>query len=188
MPRKFNVAFDSGGAISVVADTNDIAFIATRVSEGRSVPAGVYFRVQLCGITGHRQFASDCGMLLTPGQTVAVAAAMIRVFNDNGDRTDRKKARLKYLIDRWGVEKFLEETEKRLAFPLMRFPLAECEPRAAGRSARTSWRSSPTAARPLLYRRRRSGRAAQRGADARHRRHCRYITAPARFASPSGRI
>jgi ferredoxin-nitrite reductase len=131
LPRKFNVAFDSGGAVSVVADTNDIAFVAARISEGRSVPAGIYFRVQLCGITGHRQFASDCGVLLTPSQTVAVAAAMIRVFNEHGDRTDRKKARLKYLIDRWGVEKFLEETEKRLTFPLMRYPLAECEPRAA---------------------------------------------------------
>jgi ferredoxin-nitrite reductase len=131
LPRKFNVAFDSGGAISVVADTNDIAFVATRVREGQSVPEGVYFRVQLCGITGHRQFAGDCGVLLSPDETVAVAAAMIRVFNDHGDRTDRKKARLKYLIDRWGVDKFLEETEKRLAFPLMRFPLAECEPRRA---------------------------------------------------------
>ncbi len=130
LPRKFNVAFDSGGAVSVVADTNDIGFVATRVGPDRSVPQGVYFRVQLCGITGHRQFASDCGILLTPGQTVAVAAAMIRVFIDHGDRTDRRKARLKYLIDRWGVEKFLEETEKRLAFPLIRFPLAECEPRA----------------------------------------------------------
>ena len=130
LPRKFNVAFDSGGAISVVADTNDIGFVATRVAEGRSVPAGIYFRVQLCGITGHRQFASDCGILVAPEQAVAVAAAMIRVFNENGDRTDRKKARLKYLIDRWGMEKFLEETEKRLSFPLLRFPAAECEPRA----------------------------------------------------------
>ena len=129
LPRKFNVAFDSGGAIGVVADTNDIAFIATRVEEGRSVPAGAYLRVALCGITGHRQFASDCGILITPEQAVAVAAAMIRVFNENGDRTDRKKARLKYLVDRWGVEKFLEETEKRLSFSLLRFPLAECEPR-----------------------------------------------------------
>jgi ferredoxin-nitrite reductase len=129
LPRKFNVAFDSGGAVSIVADTNDIAFVATRVGPDRSVPEGVYFRVQLCGITGHRQFASDCGILLTPGQTVAVAAAMIRVFIDHGDRTDRKKARLKYLIDRWGVAKFLEETEKRLSFPLVPFPLHECEPR-----------------------------------------------------------
>lgn len=131
LPRKFNVAFDSGGAVSVVADTNDIAFIAARVAAGRSIPEGVYFRVQLCGITGHRQFATDCGILLTPGQTIAVATAMIRVFIEHGDRTDRKKARLKYLIDRWGIEKFLEETEKRLAFPLLRVPLAECEPRPA---------------------------------------------------------
>jgi ferredoxin-nitrite reductase len=131
LPRKFNVAFDGGGSISVVADTNDIAFVATTVADGKSVPTGVYFRVQLCGITGHRQFASDCGLLLTPDQTVAVAAAMIRVFNEHGDRTDRKKARLKYLVDRWGVEKFLEETEKRLAFPLLRLPLEECEPRRA---------------------------------------------------------
>ena len=129
LPRKFNVAFDNGGAISVVADTNDIGFVAVRVGEGRSVLPGVYFRVLLCGITGHKQFAADCGLLLCPEQTVAVAAAMIRVFVENGDRTDRKKARLKYLVDRWGVEKFIAETEKKLAFPLIRSGAEECEPR-----------------------------------------------------------
>ncbi|MFZ0301434.1 MAG: NirA family protein [Terracidiphilus sp.] len=129
LPRKFNVAFDNGGAIGVVADTNDIGFIATRVGDRHDVPAGVYFRVLLCGITGHKQFAEDCGLLLRPDQTVATAAAMIRVFNENGDRTDRKKARLKYLVDRWGVEKFLAETEKLLAFPLIRFAAEYCEPR-----------------------------------------------------------
>jgi ferredoxin-nitrite reductase len=131
LPRKFNVAFDGGGAISVVADTNDIGFVAVRVGEGHSVPAGVYFRVLLCGITGHKQFASDCGLLLRPEQAVAVAAAMIRVFIDHGDRTDRKKARLKYLVDKWGMEKFVSETEKRLAFPLLHCPAEECEPRDA---------------------------------------------------------
>lgn len=129
LPRKFNVAFDSGGSISAVADTNDIGFIATQVGKGRDVPAGVYFRILLCGITGHKQFASDCGLLLRPEETVAVAAAMIRVFNENGDRTDRKKARLKYLIDKWGVERFVAETEKLLAFPLVRFAPEDCEPR-----------------------------------------------------------
>jgi ferredoxin-nitrite reductase len=129
LPRKFNVAFDSGGAISVLADTNDIGFQAVRVAEGKSVPAGIYFRVFLCGITGHKQFAADCGLILRPEQTVAVAAAMIRVFIQNGDRTDRKKARLKYLVDRWGIDKFISETEKQLAFTLQRFDVAECEPR-----------------------------------------------------------
>ncbi len=129
LPRKFNVAFDNGGTISVVADTNDIGFVAVEVGEGRSVPAGIYFRVLLSGITGHRQFATDCGILLRPDQAVAAAAAMIRVFTQHGDRTNRKKARLKYLIDNWGIEKFLSETEKLLAFPLIHIPAAECEPR-----------------------------------------------------------
>lgn len=129
LPRKFNVGFDGGGAVSVVADTNDIGFVAMRVGEGRDVPAGVYFRVLLCGITGHQQFASDCGLLLRPEQAVAVAAAMIRVYVDHGDRTDRKKARLKYLVDKWGIERFVAEAEKRLAFPLLRLPTTECEPR-----------------------------------------------------------
>src|ERR1039458_9626063 len=78
LPRKFNVAFDNGGAISVVADTNDIGFVAVRVndgvaSKGETVPPGIYFRIVLCGITGHRQFAADCGVLLRPDQAVAVA-------------------------------------------------------------------------------------------------------------------
>jgi ferredoxin-nitrite reductase len=129
LPRKFNIAFDNGGSISVLADTNDIGFVAVRIGEGRVLPPGIYFRVLLCGITGHRQFASDSGLILRPEETVAVAAAMIRVFNEHGDRTDRKKARLKYLLDRWGVERFLEETQKLLAFPLIRIPASECEPR-----------------------------------------------------------
>lgn len=131
LPRKFNIAFDSGGRVSVCADTNDIAFYAVRVGAGHSVEPGVYFRVQLCGITGHKQFAKDCGLLIKPSQAVPVAAAMIRVFIEHGDRTNRKKARLKYLVDNWGEAKFLEETQKKLAFELPRFALQHCEPRGA---------------------------------------------------------
>jgi ferredoxin-nitrite reductase len=129
LPRKFNIAYDNGGRVSVCADTNDIAFYAVRVGEGQGVEPGIYFRVQLCGITGHKQFATDCGLLLTPTQAAPVAAAMIRVFIENGDRTNRKKARLKYLIDDWGTEKFLAETQKKLTFEVARLPLAQCEPR-----------------------------------------------------------
>lgn len=129
LPRKFNIAFDSGGRVISCADTNDIAFYAVRVGEGQGVEPGIYFRVQLCGITGHKQFASDCGLLIKPEQAVAVAAAMVRVFIENGDRTNRKKARLKYLVDDWGTEKFLEETQKKLAFELSYLPLEQCEPR-----------------------------------------------------------
>ncbi len=144
LPRKFNIAFDNGGALSAAVDTNDIGFFACRVTEkslssisdsaGGGVPSpriepGIYFRVQLGGITGHKDFAKDTGLLIKPSEAVAVSAAMLRVYSENGDRTDRKKARLKYLLEKWGVEKFLAETQKKLAFPLVRLPLAACEPR-----------------------------------------------------------
>ncbi|MES2694521.1 MAG: NirA family protein [Verrucomicrobiota bacterium] len=140
LPRKFNVAFDNGGSMSVAADTNDIGFFAVRVSQASlaksqtpdaKLPSepGIYFRVQLGGITGHKDFARDTGLLVKPSEAVAVAVAMIRVFAENGCRTDRKKSRLKYLLEKWGVEKFLAETGKKLAFPLTYVALEACEPR-----------------------------------------------------------
>jgi ferredoxin-nitrite reductase len=103
------------------------------LSDGQAVAIdpGVYFRVELAGITGHRQLAKDSGILVKPSEALAVSAAIIRVFLENGDRTDRKKARLKYILDKWGVEKFLAETQKKLAFPLVALPLSECVLRPA---------------------------------------------------------
>ncbi len=127
LPRKFNISFDGGGRMSACADTNDIAFYAVRVGEGQAVEPGVYFRVQLAGITGHKQFAKDCGILIKAEQCLPVAAAMLRVFIENGDRTNRKKARLKYLIDDWGDQKFVEETEKKLDFDFVHMDLKDCD-------------------------------------------------------------
>lgn len=117
IPRKFNIAFDGGGVVSSVADTNDIGFVATRASiDGETK---VLCRILLGGITGHLDFARDSGFACTPEQTVDVAVAMIRVFIEHGDRTNRKKARLKYLLDDWGLEKFTLEAEKLLDFDLI---------------------------------------------------------------------
>ncbi len=118
IPRKFNVAFDGGGTVSAVADTNDIGFVATRATiDGRE---HTLCRILLGGITGHLDFARDSGFACKPEQTVAVAVAMIRVFIEHADRTNRKRARLKYLLDDWGLERFTLEAEKRLGFKLIR--------------------------------------------------------------------
>ena len=129
LPRKFNIGYDGGGTIAVLEETNDIGFSAVGVAAGEAVPEGVYFRMALGGITGHQDFARDAGVLLKPGECVPAAAAVVRVFNEHGDRTDRRKARMKYVLDRWGLEKYVEETEKHLPKPFVRFPLDRCEPR-----------------------------------------------------------
>lgn len=101
LPRKFNVSFDNGGAISVAVDTNDIGFVPIKVAGDATISDGIYFRVLLAGITGHRHFARDAGILVKADDAVTLAVAMIKVFIAHGDRTNRKKARLIYLLEKW---------------------------------------------------------------------------------------
>jgi len=122
LPRKFNVAFDGGGVIPVLEDTNDIAFTAVKVETDVGVEAGVWFRLGIGGITGHEDFAKYGNVYVKPDDAVVVADAIVRVFIDHGDRTDRKKARLKYVLDAWGLDKFLVEVEAKLGRPLTRIP------------------------------------------------------------------
>jgi ferredoxin-nitrite reductase len=134
LPRKFNIAFDGGGRLGVLEDTNDIGFTAVRVEpgktiEGKPVPEGIYFRMMLGGLTGHMAFAADAGVLLTPDEVVPAAAAIVKAFIANGDRTDRHKARMKYLIDQWGIPKLVEEAAAYLPFAWRYAAPAVNEPR-----------------------------------------------------------
>lgn len=126
LPRKFNIAFDGGNSIASLEDTNDIGFQAVKVDAGKAVEAGVYFRMALGGITGHGDLARDTGVLLKAEECVPVARAIVRVYLENGDRGNRKKARLKYVLDAWGFEKFLAEVQKKLSFELRKLPASEC--------------------------------------------------------------
>ncbi len=139
LPRKFNIAFDGGGLIGVVEDTNDIGLRAVRVvkEEGTILP-GIYFRVALGGATGHKAFARDLGVLVRLEETLKVTAALIRVYIAHGNRNDRKKARLKHLLDSWTLDQYLAETEKLLGYRLLRAPLD-----AAGQSPLEEARALP---------------------------------------------
>ena len=114
LPRKFNIAFDGGGRVPVLEDTNDIAFHAVQL------PDGVFYALALGGITGHRDFARPSDVVVAPADTTAVCDAILRVFIEHGDRTSRKTSRLKYLLDRWGHDRFLAEVEAKLGRPLRR--------------------------------------------------------------------
>jgi ferredoxin-nitrite reductase len=116
LPRKFNVAFDGGGRVAVLEDTNDIALSAVQLADR----TGVYFQLGLGGITGHRDFARPTGVIVPPDDAVHVCNAVVRAFIAHGDRTDRTKARLKYVLDRMGMPAFLAEVEKELGEPLLR--------------------------------------------------------------------
>lgn len=134
LPRKFNIAFDGGGLIGTVEDTNDIGAKAV------SVDGQVYFRIALGGATGHKAFARDLGVLVQPGELNKVIVALARVYIANGNRTDRKKARLKHLLEIWSLEKYLAETEKLLGYQLQRAKQDSAIVRTKGVTRVTSFR------------------------------------------------
>src|ERR1700754_4598521 len=131
LPRKFNVAFDGAGRIAVLEDTNDIAFAAVDVKDGFGVEPGVWFRLGLGGITGHRDFARYGDIIVKPADATRVSDAIVRAFIDTGDRTNRLKARLKYVIDGMGMEKFLGLVEEKLGHAFTRVPQEAFAPRPA---------------------------------------------------------
>jgi ferredoxin-nitrite reductase len=125
LPRKFNIAFDGGGLIGSVEDTNDIGVKAVKLADE------VLFRFALGGATGHKAFARDLGVVVTPAETNKVIAAILRVFIERGCRTDRKKARLKHLLETMPLDDYLAEVEKKLGKQLRRAPCVPTELRWA---------------------------------------------------------
>ncbi len=51
-------------------------------------------------------------------QVLAVAEAIVKVQRDFGNRSDRKLARLKYVVNNWGIEKFKAKVEEYYGGPL----------------------------------------------------------------------
>ncbi|MGJ8655774.1 MAG: NirA family protein [Akkermansiaceae bacterium] len=124
LPRKFNISFDGGGLVSTVEDTNDIGAKAVYVTN-EAGEKEVYFRIVLGGATGLLAFAEDFGVLVHPDQLVQVCCAIMRVFTKHGDRTNRKKARLKHLLEKMTLQEYLTHTEEELGYPLRKSTYTE---------------------------------------------------------------
>ncbi|HSR68246.1 MAG TPA: NADPH-dependent assimilatory sulfite reductase hemoprotein subunit [Acidobacteriota bacterium] len=53
-----------------------------------------------------------------PGDAVEAVRTVAAIFRDHGNRSNRRQARLKYLLERWGLERFRREFERRAPFRL----------------------------------------------------------------------
>jgi sulfite reductase (ferredoxin) len=119
LPRKFKSAIAYAGDNCVDIFTNDAGLIAlfdeTNTLIGFNVVAGGGM-----GVTHNNEdtFArlADVVGFVAPEHAVDVIKAIVTVHRDFGDRTDRKHARLKYVLHEWGLEKFQAELRSRVPF------------------------------------------------------------------------
>jgi sulfite reductase (NADPH) hemoprotein beta-component len=120
LPRKFKAAIAIPPVNDVDVFAQDLGFIA--IARGERLEG---FNLSVGGGLGasHGEAATyprlaDVVGFLEPERLPEVAAAVLTLQRDHGDRTNRKHARLKYTIDDRGLDWFVAELTKRLAAPL----------------------------------------------------------------------
>jgi sulfite reductase (ferredoxin) len=121
LPRKFKVAVAFAGDNCVDIFTNDAGLIALFDDDGQLTGFNVVAGGGM-GVTHNNEetFAriADVVGFVAPEHAVEVIKAIVTVHRDFGDRTNRKHARLKYVLHEWGLEKFRAELQSRLSFLL----------------------------------------------------------------------
>ena len=120
LPRKFKTAFSLPHDNCTDVLSNDLGFLA--IADGARLEG---FNILVGGGLGrthgkedtYPRLASALGFA-SPDQVLEVASAVILVQRDFGNRSDRRRARLKYLLDDRGLEWFRAEVKSRIGRPL----------------------------------------------------------------------
>lgn len=107
LPRKFKTAISGNARQDVVHEINDLAFIGIEHPE-----LGPGFECYVGGgLSTNPMLAQSLGAFVTLDQVPEVWAGVVRIFCDYGYRRLRNRARLKFLVAQWGVEKFRQVLE-----------------------------------------------------------------------------
>ncbi len=122
LPRKFKIGFAYPGDNTTDIYANDIGVVPHYESgelTGFTILAGGGMG-QSAGVKASHPRLADPVCSIGPGEEelLEVAKAIVTVHRDFGNRTNRKLARLKYVMDEWGVDKFKAELETRVGRPL----------------------------------------------------------------------
>ncbi|MDK8664798.1 nitrite/sulfite reductase [Corynebacterium coyleae] len=108
LPRKFKSAISGNARQDVVHEINDLAFIGVEHPE-----LGPGFECYVGGgLSTNPMLAQSLGAFVTLEQVPDVWANVVRIFRDYGYRRLRNRARLKFLVAEWGVEKFRQILEE----------------------------------------------------------------------------
>jgi sulfite reductase (ferredoxin) len=120
LPRKFKVgvAIDTDNSIDVHSyDCGLIAVTDQGNVRGYNLLVGGGFGMTHNKPTTYARIASSVAFV-APEHAISVVRAVCELYRDEGDRSNRKHGRIKYLIEEWGVERFTAALQSRVDFRL----------------------------------------------------------------------
>lgn len=121
LPRKFKtgIAYPGDNCIDVYAQ--DLGLVPEPLPEG-GISGFTLLAGGGLGMTHHKKETfprlADPIAFIRPGQLLPAVEAVIGIHRDFGDRSNRRHARLKYVLEEMGVAAFRAELEQRLGAPL----------------------------------------------------------------------
>jgi sulfite reductase (ferredoxin) len=105
LPRKFKIAFDGSSADHAQLGIHDVGALGVIGPDGTTG-----FRLYVGGGLGSTPREADLLEDFTPAdRLLSTVEAILEVFNENGERKNRVRARMKFLLNKWGIEKFRDE-------------------------------------------------------------------------------
>ena len=108
LPRKFKVAFSLPHDNCTDLLANCLGYLCI-TENGKPIGYDLYAgggQGQTNSAPNTYPLLAQPGGFIELGDVVAAAEAVVKLFRDHGNRADRKRARLKYVMHDWGVEKF----------------------------------------------------------------------------------
>jgi sulfite reductase (NADPH) hemoprotein beta-component len=121
LPRKFKIGIAIPPNNDSDVFTNDIGLIAiieNNVLKGFNIAIGGGLSTTHGNPDTYARLGTVIGFTDTEFKTLKTIYEVLTVQRDYGNRSDRKLARLKYTVDKYGVQWFKEELEKRIGFKL----------------------------------------------------------------------
>lgn len=121
LPRKFKCAFALPGDNSTDLFAQDLGFLAD-VENDAIVGYDLYAGGGMGMTHGNANTFPHVAQAIAyvrPDQALAAGEGVIKLFRDHGNRADRKRARLKYVLKEWGVEKFRQVLQGYVPFPIV---------------------------------------------------------------------
>ncbi len=125
LPRKFKVSISGSLQDASQPEINDVGIYGFKKA-GDKEPR---FAIQAGGgLSRDPMLGKKLPVALKKKDIVPVVTAICEIFKEFGNRENRRKARLKFLVESWGPEKLLKEVEHRIGYNLERceeVPIAE---------------------------------------------------------------
>ena len=118
LPRKFNISISGCAENCAPASSQDVALVPAVRDTPHGSRAG--FNVLVGGKMGSGGFtpARALNVFVDPADAEELCVQSIFLFRDHGSRETRARARLAFLLEAWGLDRFRAELEIRMGKPL----------------------------------------------------------------------